>query len=130
MASYYLKFGDIDGDVTEPAYRTWIELKSWSWGAQRDSGGHTGGSGGSGGSGGGISCIHELDSASAALYQYCASGKHGDLVLDVVRERGGVLVRVEIPDALVDSVQTNPPTEMLWFSGKVKVTKEPGTPPP
>ncbi|MFI5120910.1 MAG: type VI secretion system tube protein Hcp [Thermoanaerobaculia bacterium] len=120
-SSYYLKFGDIRGDVTEPAYRSWIELKSWSWGQR----------GSSGGLGDWISCYKERDSASTALAEASAHGKVADAVIDAVRESGGVYLRLEMSNAMISSFLWNPQGEGLSIAyEKIETKIEPGTPPP
>jgi type VI protein secretion system component Hcp len=116
---FFLKFGDIKGEVTEPAYRSWIELKSW--GEQQ------------GGAGTHISCTKDQDSTTPVLLQYCAQGRTADAVIDAVRESGGVSLRIEISDALISGIvlgSGHPPMESVDIAGKINHKFEPGTPPP
>ena len=68
----YLKYGDIKGDVTEPAHAGYIELTSAQWGVGRGVSTPTGGSADRGGSAPSVSEIvvtKGSDSASARLIQ-------------------------------------------------------------
>jgi hypothetical protein len=115
----YLKFGNIEGEVTKPPYRFWIELKS----VREEHGGAGAGD---------ISCFKDRDSTTPRILQYSADGRAADAVIDIVRESGGVILRYEMPSAMISSVNYgNDDSESISIScEKIDRKFEPGTPPP
>lgn len=141
----YLKYGDIKGDVTEPAHSGWIELMSVQWGVSRGVGSPVSPGGwkeGSGPSVSEISVTKKTDRASNRLMNESLSGKGVTAVVDHVKDSGGVAtvyLRLTMSETLISSWQISgsggkgdqsPPTESLTLSfTKIEFEQFPGTPP-
>jgi type VI secretion system secreted protein Hcp len=119
----FLKYGDIKGDVTEPAHRSYIELISAQWGQSRSP------------------TITEIvvtkgsDSASARLFSEATSGSAVTAIIDFVGDDGSVSLRLEMTGALISSCQISGSggdaleSYTLNFT-KIEFKNFPGTPPP
>ena len=122
MASsrYFLKVGEIKGEATEPAHRSWIEVTGvfnriegrWTL----------------------VSLSKDTDNASPGLHVMATTGKPAPAILDYVKD-GGVFLRLEMSVALVTAIQHSstgkyPQDHLTLQSEKVVWTKTPGTPPP
>jgi type VI secretion system secreted protein Hcp len=82
---YFLKIDTIDGESTENAHRSWIDVLSWSWGVS-----NAGSTGTGGGAGAGkavfedFSWVQRIDRSVAPIFTGVATGKHyKDATLDV-----------------------------------------------
>ena len=85
----YMKFPNIDGDVTAQGHEKWIELNSFQWGVGRSISSPTGGSAGreaSAPSVGEIIVTKSMDKSSAKLLQEALVGNPaGPVVIDLVK---------------------------------------------
>jgi type VI secretion system secreted protein Hcp len=133
----YLKYGNITGEVTEPAHRGWIELSSVQWGVGRGVSSPTGGSAGRESGSSNVSEIvvtKNVDSASTALFRESLSGEGVSAVVDFVRDDGSVYLRVAMSGTLIASYTLSgsgdDATESLTLNfSKVEFKSTPGTPP-
>jgi type VI secretion system secreted protein Hcp len=117
----YLKYDDITGDVTESAHYGWIELKSFSFGVQRSTTNE-------------IRVTKGSDSASAALQQQALSGSSVDATIDLIRDEGGVSLRIVMSETMISSITVSgsgdTPLESITLNfTKVDLQNNPGTPP-
>jgi type VI secretion system secreted protein Hcp len=124
----FLKYGDIKGEVREPAHRSWIELKSASFGVGR--------SGGSAPNVKEIVVFKEVDSTSPLLHQAALQGNPADAIIDFVDAGGNVYARYEMSETIISSVSSsggggdNPVESLTLNFTKIEFKKTPGTPPP
>ena len=131
--SAYLKYGDIKGDVKEPAHRSWIELTSVGLPFSSPSGlavnYHTGGKANE------VMVTKGIDQATPALVQQASAGKPVPAVIDLVRAGGSVTFRIEMSGALISSYYStssngNAPSEALTLNcAKIEYKSEPGAAP-
>ncbi len=107
----YIKFDGIDGEVTEAAHRTWMDVFSFSFGAS-----NTGSGGGGGGGGGGVVHFSEFNfvkptgKGSPTLLLKCCNGAHiPRVVFELTRSGPGqgnpVYLKYEFQDVMVTSYQ-------------------------
>jgi type VI secretion system secreted protein Hcp len=111
---YFLKLDGIAGESTDAQHKGEIDVLSFSWGETQEGGG----GGGAGGGGAGKVVMQDFhfttrfNSASAALFLACASGKHikqGVLIGRRLGKAGGKesFYKVTMTDVLVSSYQTD-----------------------
>jgi type VI secretion system secreted protein Hcp len=129
----YLKYGDIDGDVTEPAYRTYIELMSVQFGQGRPT--HSSDSPQASPNVSEIVVTKEADSASARLASESVAGQGVPAIIDFVRDDGSVSLRLEMSGTMISSYQRSGsgdnPTESLTLNfTRMEYKNNPGTPAP
>ncbi|MGE5276873.1 MAG: Hcp family type VI secretion system effector [Acidobacteriota bacterium] len=99
----YFKYGDIKGDVKEPAHRGWIELTSMQWGVGRAITTPAGASRErSAPSVSEIVVTKPMDSASTHLFRESLDGKGVDVVIDFVKD-GTVYLQVNLSNTLIAS---------------------------
>ena len=107
---YFLKLEGIDGESTDDKHKGWIDITSFSWGAQQS----TSWGSGSGGGGAGkvsISDFHftkKPDKSSPIAFVKCATGEHIATAKIVCREAGGEAVeflKFTLTDVLVSAIQ-------------------------
>jgi len=113
MSDQFLKIGDVNGECTDFEFPKWIEVLSWSWGAQQ-----TGTA--SHGTGLGASKVNLQDfhftmhfcAASPELLLSCCSGHHYPEATLVMRKPTGKeggqakFLEIKFKDVLVSSYQT------------------------
>jgi type VI secretion system secreted protein Hcp len=132
----FLKLDGIDGEVQASQFEKWIEIDSFSWGVSQTGVSATGGGGGAGKvSFQDLHVTKHTDSASAKLFQKCATGEHISTGSLYVRKAGGdatgassVFVKIDMEDVLVSGVQfegaiqgEDRPTEDVTFNfGKIR----------
>ena len=130
----YLKYGEIRGEVKEPAHKSWIELTSVQLGAHRPK------SWGSRERDPGAPDVSEIvvnkdqDSTSVLLFQESLTGKSVEATIDFVKE-GVVYLRVTMKGTLISSYQFggtgDRPAESLTLNfEKVEFEQNPSEPPP
>lgn len=129
----YLKYGDVKGEVKEPAHRSWIELMSAQLGTGR--GVTPSGREGQSPSVSDIVVTKKLDSASSALFTESIQGQGVNAVIDFIREGGGTLLRLEMSGTMIAGYSISGSggrsTESLTLNfSKITFTQVPGTPPP
>lgn len=139
MASdIFIKIGDIKGESQDKTHPGEIEVLSWSWGASNPTNIAYGSGGGTGKvSFSDLSFMHEVDKATPALYQACATGKHYDQAVLVARKSGGgeakEYLNVKLETVFVSSAQISQggnerPTESVTLSfGKITIEYKPQT---
>ena len=135
---FYLRYGKIKGEVTEPAaYRGWIELHSFQWAVSRSVSSPTGTTSSREGSSSNVSEItvtKKYDSTSVLLYQEALTGEGVVAYIDFVKDRD-VLLRYTLTGTMVTSYHLSgggdKPTESLSLNfEKVGYKQTPGGPPP
>jgi len=106
----FLKIDGIDGESTDDQFANWIELKSWSWGANNNRG-HAGATS----SGTGKVAMHDMsftaltNAASPSVAQACATGKpiaSAELDCRVSGNPPQVKMKIKLTDVYVSSYQT------------------------
>jgi type VI secretion system secreted protein Hcp len=134
----YLKYGDIKGEVKEPAHRGWIELMSVRWGVGRAINTPEGASReGSAPSVSEIVVTKTQDSASTRLFNESLAGKGQKVVIEFVKD-GTVYLRLELTNTLVSGYSISGgaregrrPMESLSLNfTKIEFKQTPGTPLP
>jgi type VI secretion system secreted protein Hcp len=105
----FLKIKGIDGESQDGKHKDWIEILSYSFGANQ----MTAGSRSSGGSAGGervtlsdFSIVKALDKASPVLFEHCCNGKHIDeITLELCRATGDktTYMSYKLKDVIVSS---------------------------
>ena len=113
MASdYFLKIEGVDGESTDAAHKSEIEVLSYNWGASQ-AGTHASGVGGGGG---GKVSMHDfnftmlVNKASPKLMLACATGEHLKTAKLSIRKAGGEqqeYFSVLLTDVLVSSFHTS-----------------------
>jgi type VI secretion system secreted protein Hcp len=105
---FYLKVDGVNGESSDANHKGWIDIVSLGWGASQAASV----SGGGGGSGkvsfSDLSIIADMDSATPALFKYCASGKHVSQIKVSMCKAGGSQIEyatIVLKDALVTSVR-------------------------
>ncbi len=109
----YMKFGEIDGDVTAQGFEKWIEVNSFSWGLTNAIA--LGGTGGGGGAGKAsfqdIHFLTQVSRASPKILSSAASEKPIDTVEfdwikgEALQRGGGSFLKIKLEDVLVSSYQ-------------------------
>ena len=131
----YLKYGDIKGEVTEPAHRGWIELMSMQWGVGRAIQSPQGATReGSAPSVSEIVVTKRQDSASTRLFNESMVGKGAKVVVEFVKD-GTVYLRLVLSNTLISGysisggAKSDRPMESLTLNfTKVEWVNMPGTP--
>jgi type VI secretion system secreted protein Hcp len=104
----FLKIADIKGESHEKAHKDEIEILSFSFGISQQGGMGYGGGGGAGKANFEDLSFHKrVDKASPVLFLACATGKHIDEAVLVVRKAGGEqeeYLKVTMRECLVSSV--------------------------
>ena len=129
----FLKYGNVKGEVTEPAHRDWIDLKS----AQISGRGISSESGHSGST----PEVREVivtrtqDSASNALQRESLSGEGVFAAIDFLRDDGGVYLRLEMRQTLISEYAQSKGgrtagESLTLTSPSIEWRRIPGTPPP
>jgi type VI secretion system secreted protein Hcp len=87
----FLHLDGVTGESTDDAYKTWIEILSFSWGLSNPTtpGSATGGSGAGKVSLSDFSISKTLDSSSPSLFKNCCSGMHYATGTIKLRKAGG-----------------------------------------
>ncbi|PIE83137.1 MAG: type VI secretion system tube protein Hcp [Candidatus Contendobacter odensis] len=113
MADQFLKIGDVKGECKDSAYKEWIEVLSWSWGAnQLGTASHGTGLGSSKVNLQDFSFTMHFCSASPELLLSCCSGHHYPEATLVMRKPTGKdggqqkFLEFKFKDVLVSSYQT------------------------
>lgn len=107
----FLKLDGIDGEVSAQGYEKWIEVMSFSWGANNAAGGSA-----SSGAGAGKVSFQDLhftssqSKASPLLFLKCCNGEHIPTGVLALRKAGGdangggsVFLQIKLLDVLVSS---------------------------
>jgi len=128
------------GESTDPTYKNWIQLQSFSFGASNPStiGPGSPGSGGGRASVSSFNITHYYDNSSPDLFLGCCEGTHFDSATVVLRKAGGtqnVFLQYDFQEVYIDSVQQagtsgadDRPSETVSFSfEQVKITYTPQT---
>jgi type VI secretion system secreted protein Hcp len=107
----FLKIEGIDGESTDKAHPSEIEIQSFSWGVE-----NTGSAGGGGGGGAGKATPQDFhftsatSKASPSLMLACATGRHFQKATLTCRKAGGTgqveFIKIRLEDCLVSSYQT------------------------
>lgn len=110
MASdMYMKIDGIKGESKDSNHKEWIDIKSFTWGAEQPGSMTTGGGGGSGRVNfDDLVVIASIDKSAPTLLQSCASGKHISKLEISVCKAGGEQVeyyRETLEDLIVTSVK-------------------------
>jgi type VI secretion system secreted protein Hcp len=102
--------GEIEGESQDAKHKKTIDVLAWSWGMSQSGSFHLGGGGGSGKANfQDISITKWVDSSSAILMVYCASGDHFTDAVLIVRKAGKKpleYLKISMKDVLVTSVST------------------------
>ena len=129
----FLKYGDVKGEVTEPAHRGWIDLKS----AQISGRGIAQSSGHSGSTPrvSEVVLTRAQDAASNALQRETLKGEGVFAAIDFLRDDGGVYLRLEMTQTLISGyAQTKggrtAEESVTLTSPNIEWRTTPGTPPP
>ncbi len=127
----YMKYGEIKGDVDEPAHRGWIELGSAQFGVHKRSAGD----GTAPPSVSEIFVTKSTDNASSGLFRESVAGKGVTAFIDFVKDDGSVYLRLTLTNTLIASYsisgQGERPTETLTLNfTKIEFKQTPGDPPP
>ncbi|MFN3985500.1 MAG: Hcp family type VI secretion system effector [Rhodocyclaceae bacterium] len=78
---FFVKIQGIQGESKDAKHRGWIDVLSWAYGVSQSASTEVGGGGGVGRAHfSALTFIHEVDRSSPNLMQYCAAGKHIDIV--------------------------------------------------
>lgn len=105
----HFKFDGVDGESTHKDHKGEIEVLSWSWGVQQQSGAQAGGGSGKGkAQPGEMHFTHLYDKASPVLAKHCAAGKHfKDAVLTARKAGEGQkdFLKITLKEVFVTSVQ-------------------------
>jgi|MudIll2142460700_1097286.scaffolds.fasta_scaffold07287_3 type VI secretion system secreted protein Hcp len=131
----YLKYGDIRGDVKEPAHKSWIELESVQWQTHQTHSNRPTPREPAKTNIDQIVVTKLQDSASVLLYKEALSGKEVEAFIDLVGSDGSVYLRVEMKGTLISAYNVsaggaNPMESLTLNFNEVKFTHTPGTPPP
>jgi type VI secretion system secreted protein Hcp len=129
----FLKYGNVKGEVTEPAHSGWIDLKS----AQIAGRGITPSSG----QGGSTPKVSEVvvtraqDAASNALQRESLNGEGVFAAIDFLRDDGSVYLRLEMTQTLISGYAMSKggktaEESVTLTSPNIEWRKIPGTPPP
>jgi type VI secretion system secreted protein Hcp len=106
----FLKLKDIKGESQDQTYKEEIDVLSWSWGMSQSGTTHMGSGGGSGKvSVQDLSITKYVDAASSDLHLCCATGKHIDNGLLVVRKAGDKpleYLKIKMEEIIVTSVSS------------------------
>lgn len=108
--SQYLKVDGADGESTDEKHKNWIDLESWSWGADQPHSSHTGG--GSGQARVAVSPLlitAKVNKGSNTLFLFCCNGKHiPKVVLEQTKagETQQCYLKLTLEDAMVTSFHT------------------------
>ena len=132
----YMKYGDIKGEVKDPAHRGWIELMSIQWGVGRSISSPTGSSReASAPSVSEIVVTKRQDSASTRLFNESMVGNGAKVIIEFVKDDGTVYLRLELSNTLISGFSMSGkgggvrPTESLTLNfTKVEFKNLPGTP--
>ena len=108
----YMKFGEIDGEVTVAGFENWIEVNSFSWGLTNAIA--VGGTGGAGAGKASFQDIHfltQVSQASPQILTTAASEKPIDTVEfdwikgEALQKGSGSFLKIKLEDVLVSSYQ-------------------------
>ncbi len=134
---YFLKLEGIEGESTDDKHKDWIDLESFSWGANNSA--HMG-SGTTGLATGKVSMqdfhfVMRVNKSSPKLMLACASGQHIKTANLICRKAGGSqqeYLKYKFTDVLVSSYQTGgshgeaiPVDQVSLAFGKIEVTYSP-----
>ncbi len=132
----FLRYGDIKGDVKEPAHRGWIELTSFQWGVGRSVtsvGSATRESSAPSVSEIVVTKLH--DSASTRLFNESVAGQGTKAIIDFVKGDGTVYLRLVLDNTMVSGYSisggggaTRPSETVTLNFTKVEFQNLPGTP--
>jgi len=108
----FLKIATIPGESTDDKHKEWIEVLSYSWGVNQQSGGQSRSSAGAASGGRTDHCdfsmVHALDKASPKLFYACCKGEHiKEVTLALNRATGDKQKYMEykMADVLITSVK-------------------------
>jgi type VI secretion system secreted protein Hcp len=107
----FLKVDGATGESANAKHKEWIDLESFSWGANQESSMHVGGGGGAGKvSFQDLSCVAHVDKAYPAMLVKCASGEHIGKVQIAGAKAGGdemEYYKITLEDVLVTHVSVS-----------------------
>ncbi len=105
----YLRIEGIKGESKDSNHKDWIDVSSFTWGAEQPGSMSTGGGGGSGKvSFDDLVVVAAIDKAAPTILQNCATGKHIPKIEVSVCKAGGKQVeysRTILEDVIVTSVK-------------------------
>ena len=88
-SDFHLKIEGVEGEAGHKDHKGEIEIHSWSWGVNNESGAASGGGSGKGkATGGNFRFSHNYDKASPVLAKNCVTGKHFKDVTLTCRKSG------------------------------------------
>lgn len=106
--SMFLQVDGVTGESADSNHTGWIDVSSFTWGAQQPGNMSTGGGGGAGKVA--FSDLHittKIDKATTTLLKFCANGKHVASVVLSICKSGGEQIeysKITLTDVLITSV--------------------------
>lgn len=105
----YFKPEGVEGESKDSAHEGWIDVLSFSWGANQPNNMSVGGGGGAGKVNYNDLHVHcRIDKATPTLLQFCSNGKHiPSLTMHVCKAGGTQMIYnvIQLTEVLVTSVQ-------------------------
>ena len=107
----FMKIEGANGESKDSNHKDWIDIVSFSWGANQPGNMASGGGGGTGkASFNDLHVVARIDTAAPAVMKHCASGKHLGKVEVSVCKAGGEQVeysKITLEEVLATSVQVS-----------------------